>query len=88
MRTDCCTPPSPPPFRRSHPVRRGQAPRRPLGEQPSLDRNHFYVLYEDDVVRVDRGLGKVVAVIDLDELGELASIPGTSGKVIQLKAFE
>lgn len=31
-------------------------PRRPLGVQPSLDREHFYVLYEDDVVRVDRNL--------------------------------
>jgi len=31
-------------------------PRRPLGAQPSLDREHFYVLYEDDVVRVDRDL--------------------------------
>jgi DNA-binding beta-propeller fold protein YncE len=33
-----------------------ELPRRPLGAQPSQDREHFYVLYEDDVVRVDRDL--------------------------------
>jgi DNA-binding beta-propeller fold protein YncE len=37
---------------------------------------------------LSRGLGKPVAVIDLDSLGELRSIPGTSGKVIQMVDYE
>lgn len=54
-------------------------PRRPLGAQPSLDREHFYALHVT---------GPAVAVIDLENLGELVSIPGTSGKVIQLMEYE
>jgi len=42
-------------------------PRRPLGAQPSLDRKHFYVLYEDDVVRVDRDLQKSEKVLSLKD---------------------
>ncbi len=37
---------------------------------------------------LSRGLGKPVAVIDLDNMGELVSIPDTSGKVIQLMEYE
>jgi len=42
-------------------------PRRPLGAQPSLDREHFYVLYEDDVVRVDRNLEKAEKTLSLKD---------------------
>jgi DNA-binding beta-propeller fold protein YncE len=42
-------------------------PRRPLGAQPSLDRKHFYVLYEDDVVRVDRDLEKAEKTLSLKD---------------------
>ena len=42
-------------------------PRRPLGAQPSLDRKQFYVLYEDDVVRVDRNLEKSEKVLSLKD---------------------
>jgi DNA-binding beta-propeller fold protein YncE len=42
-------------------------PRRPLGAQPSLDRQHFYVLYEDDVVRVDRDLEKAEKTLSLKD---------------------
>jgi hypothetical protein len=40
-------------------------PRRPLAAQPSLDREHFYVLYEDDVVRVDRDLTEAKQFLSL-----------------------
>jgi hypothetical protein len=39
-------------------------------------------------VYLSRGLGKAVAVIDLDDLGKPASIPNTSGKVIQLMEYK
>jgi DNA-binding beta-propeller fold protein YncE len=42
-------------------------PRRPLGAQPSLDREHFYVLYEDEVVRVDRDLEESKTVLSLKD---------------------
>jgi len=42
-------------------------PRRPLGAQPSLDRQHFYVLYEDEVVRVDRNLEKWERALSLKD---------------------
>lgn len=42
-------------------------PRRPLGAQPSLDREHFYVLYEDDVVRVDRNLEQSKKALSLKD---------------------
>ena len=37
---------------------------------------------------LSRGLGKPVALIDLENMGKLVSIPGTSGKVIQLMEYE
>jgi DNA-binding beta-propeller fold protein YncE len=42
-------------------------PRRPLGAQPSLDREHFYVLYKDDVVRVDGDLKKAEKTLSLKD---------------------
>ena len=42
-------------------------PRRPLAAQPSPDRKHFYVLYEDVVVRVDRDLQQSKKVLSLED---------------------
>jgi YVTN family beta-propeller protein len=42
-------------------------PRRPLAVQPSLDREHFYVLYKDTVVRVDRNLEGAKEMLRLKE---------------------
>jgi DNA-binding beta-propeller fold protein YncE len=42
-------------------------PRRPLGAQPSLDREHFYVLYEDEVVRVDSNLKESKKTLSLKD---------------------
>ena len=44
-----------------------ELPRRPLGAQPSLDREHFYVLYADDVVRVDANLTKAEKTLSLKD---------------------
>ena len=42
-------------------------PRQPLAAQPSLDRNYFYVLYDDEVVRVDKELKQAEPFLSLKD---------------------